>query len=180
MDMGRRMHSYFEQYYNWVEGDPPPFLADDPDVLDQFQQFARMTTKNGLIPYRTEMMVFSDKYPIAGTVDIIFKDKDEYHLYDWKRGSSVNDTTTEHGTGRFEGINASNLMKYSLQMHLYKKILEEYGITIKTMMIVAFKTGAKTHRTYTPLTAVVEPLNLMFPKWDSETDAKKAKKARVF
>ena len=41
-------------------------------------------------PYRTEMMVFDEHVKIAGSIDMLFENKDKtLSIYDWKRSKKI-------------------------------------------------------------------------------------------
>ncbi len=94
----------------------------------------------GMRPFRTEMRIFSEFYRICGSVDMIFVDADgEYRLRDWKRSAKIGDKGFGKAEHPFHRHGTGSYIKYSIQLHVYKTILErEYGILIKDMAIVAF------------------------------------------
>lgn len=93
----------------------------------------------------SEVRIFDEQYLIAGTVDAIFRDvHGDYHLFDWKRSGKLNqelqplfDKFALSGKGCLKHLKDSQLNKYSLQLNLYKFILEKnLGIEIKSMNII--------------------------------------------
>ena len=73
---GTEMHLNIEKFYNQY-----PF----EDASKEFKQFENFHSKyqDELIPFRTELVVFDDYYRIAGSIDMIFKDRNgEYWIYD--------------------------------------------------------------------------------------------------
>jgi PD-(D/E)XK nuclease superfamily len=130
--LGTAMHANIEQYYNGLPHSTDSeewklfegFLADHPD----------------LVPYRTEMCVFADDAKIAGSVDMIYKDGDGYIICDWKRSKEIKMSNKwERGTHPLtEDLDSCNFVHYSMQLSLYKYILQKYyGMTItQTFLII--------------------------------------------
>ena len=64
---------------------------------------------------------------LAGTFDALFFTKgDELLLIDWKRAENLLKWTPDKGIKVMSDHNATQLVKYSLQLHLYKYILENF------------------------------------------------------
>ncbi len=89
---------------------------------------------NNLELYRTEWRIFDDTMMIAGTVDAVFKKTNgTYVLYDWKRSKEITmkgypdfyTGITQKGFGVCSNIEDCKFYYYSLQLNLYKKILED-------------------------------------------------------
>lgn len=78
-----------------------------------------------------EKIIFSKKYKIAGTIDLVIQNKEtgELGLLDYKTNKSI-DKATKYSKQAFPPIdtcNDANFTKYSLQLNLYKRLLEEEG-----------------------------------------------------
>lgn len=99
-----------------------------------------------LIFVEAEKEIFYNHFNIAGTVDCLFKNKDEtYVMVDWKRSKKliVEGTNQPDKRGfQIEIIGLSNLTnssyyRYCIQQNIYKIILEkEYNINIGEMVLV--------------------------------------------
>lgn len=99
-----------------------------------------------LIFVEAEKKIFYNLFNIAGTVDCLFKNKDEtYVMVDWKRSKKliVEGTNQPDKRGfQIEIIGLSNLTnssyyRYCIQQNIYKIILEkEYNINIGEMVLV--------------------------------------------
>lgn len=64
---------------------------------------------------------------LAGTFDALFFTKgDELLLIDWKRAENLMKWTPDKGIKVMSDHSATQLVKYSLQLHLYKYILENF------------------------------------------------------
>ena len=84
-----------------------------------------------------EVPIFSKRFKIAGTVDLILRDKDKVHILDWKTANReiLKDDYWEDAVGL--DIPHNNYYKYSLQVSTYAAILkEEYGISVVDSMLV--------------------------------------------
>lgn len=99
------------------------------------------------IPY-PEMRVYSVKYQIAGTIDILLYNPktDEWLILDWKTNKALYDRGfkgkkgTHAATAKLEDC---NLVHYSLQLSLYQYLLEvEYGIRIKARVLLHLRPNA--------------------------------------
>ncbi len=88
----------------------------------------------------SEARVFSEKYKIAGTVDLIARDESgKLFLIDWKTNRKVIDKNSffENASIPFNEFPNNKFFVYSLQTSCYALILEEeYGIDIYDNRIV--------------------------------------------
>ncbi len=83
----------------------------------------------------SEIKIFSKKYNIAGTIDLILKDKNTNRLYilDWKtsRKEINKEDCFSMAKGPFEELFNNKFYKYSAQLSFYSNILKEnYNIEI--------------------------------------------------
>ena len=143
---GTLLHKAIETWYNgerdetilsqWVDLASPEweqFLSfhDDPDG------------GAGLIPFRTEMRIWSTDHGLAGTVDLLTRNEDgSLSMYDWKRSKHSIDKSNPwktKGTGMLSDVPGTNYGKYCMQQNLYRCILEEfYGYKVSSMYLVRF------------------------------------------
>lgn len=131
--LGTAMHYDIECYYNgW----------DVKNESIEFQYFKKFVGDyKHLKPYRTEWTVFYKEYKLAGSIDMVFEDEDgDLWIYDWKRTKEI--TSESFGnkmalTPCIQHLPDANFYHYSLQLNLYRTILEDkYGKTIKGMCLV--------------------------------------------
>ena len=92
-------------------------------------------------PYRTEMRVYDDQIKIAGSIDMIYKNNDgTFSIYDWKRSKGIetkNIYKKFSTTKCIKHLPDLNFYHYSLQLNLYKYILEKnYDFKIKDLFLV--------------------------------------------
>lgn len=132
--MGTDLHTDIENFYNDIDVD------NNSLEFSYFKKFYD-DYKDIYEPYRTEWIIFSDVLKITGCIDMVFKNKDgSLSLCDWKRSklisySSFNNKT--FGKFPFDKLQDCNYTHYSLQLNLYKTILEKYyNISIKDMFLL--------------------------------------------
>ena len=85
-----------------------------------------------------ELRIFDLETKIAGTIDGLFKNKDGYIIYDWKRTKEIK-YNNYFNKCKFplDNYDDCNFIKYSLQLNTYKYILEKnYNIKIVDMYLV--------------------------------------------
>jgi hypothetical protein len=134
---GKILHEQIEKY----------FLNNEKFTSKEFGLFKDFMIRNSQInPFRTEWRIFDEEYLVAGTIDLVSKNNNEYEIYDWKRSQSIIDDDKKpkikgfigkHGIGDLVHISDTRYNRYCLQQSMYKFILEKnYGISIKAMYIV--------------------------------------------
>ena len=129
LDLGTRVHKWIEDYYNGLD---PELPVNDEVFLDRVLKFKELheTVLHKFTPVRQELRVFSRKWGIAGTLDALKKLNLNYYVGDWKTNKKF--TTDEHSEGRrqkllypFEDMWDNSLNGYSIQLSLYRLILQE-------------------------------------------------------
>jgi ATP-dependent exoDNAse (exonuclease V) beta subunit len=97
---------------------------------------------NKLIPVKTELVVFDPESLIAGMVDMLFYNVSagEYQIWDWKTNKEFKYVCPErHLLGSLFMLQQSDLEVYSVQLGLYKYIIEKYmGIKLGKSYLVWF------------------------------------------
>lgn len=131
-ELGTKMHEKIEKFYNGFE------LELDCPELEQFYQFYE--DHEDLEMYRTEWMIFSEELRLTGSIDAVFKNDDgTLTLGDWKRSKEIKFQSFNNKKGKypFQNILDCNFYHYSLQLNLYRVILEKfYNEKIKDMFLV--------------------------------------------
>lgn len=117
---GTKMHLDIEHFYNGLP------VENDSIEYEYFKQF--VSDFPDLKPYRTEWMVYWEDIKISGSIDMIFENPDGTLLiYDWKRCKEI---SHENGFGKtastpcIRHLPDTNFWHYSLQLNMYKTILE--------------------------------------------------------
>ena len=156
--LGTLMHEAIELYYNGIDVD----LSDTPEKR-MFQEFDKEIKKQGYVPFRTEWYVFDEKEHICGAIDFVMyrPDDDTYHIFDWKRSKQIKRTGNrmKYCLGHLRDC---NFMKYSLQLNVYKYILEtNYGITVASMALVVLHPNQQRHLVYNVLDLQEEVVNML-------------------
>lgn len=139
--LGTKLHKAIEHYYN------EEFELIDENVKSTiewtyFETFAK--NNNKLVPYRTEWEIYDKQLNLAGSIDIVYKNSDgTYDIGDWKRSKEIKVLNNFKNESRLfpplEHLHNANYWKYSLQLNMYKYILEtNYGVKIKNMHLYVF------------------------------------------
>lgn len=129
---GTKMHKMIENYYNSEEN------KENSKEFQYFLSFNK-TIEHQFIPYRTEWSVFDGSLDLAGQIDMIYKKQDgTYALYDWKRSKEIKkENSFEKGLGKLSSLDHCNYIHYSIQLNIYKRILEtRYDMKVSEMCLV--------------------------------------------
>ena len=97
-------------------------------LIDLFDKFYE-DSKDNLIPVKSELVVGDREYGICGMVDQLFFNKkhDELQIWDWKTNKKIG-TKNDYGEKflePLETLDVCELNTYSLQLNLYKHIIEK-------------------------------------------------------
>lgn len=137
-NLGTLMHADIERYLN-----SEPVLNSTSVEFNYFLTFWQcFQQKNPTFkPFRTEWLVYDEEYNIAGSIDGVLQD--EYGrivILDWKRSKEIKLTNKyEKGIGVLSSLDNCNYNHYTLQLNIYRHILEtKYNKTVVLMMIVVF------------------------------------------
>ena len=131
-EAGTKMHYDIECYYNNCPNE------NDSIEYKYFLEF-KETVKH-LTPYRTEWMIWDKELKFAGSIDMIFENKDgSLEIYDWKRSKGIVKTNAFQNakTECISHLPDSNYWHYCLQLNTYKALLEKnYGKKVNGMYLV--------------------------------------------
>lgn len=118
---GTNMHNDIEKYYNGID------VNNDSEEFKYFKKF--LHDFPDLKPYRTEWMVYDEDLKLSGSIDMVFENTDGTLLiYDWKRCQEIQHDA-QFGkyscTACISHLPDTNFWHYSLQLNMYKNILEQ-------------------------------------------------------
>lgn len=133
--LGTQLHEMIEFFYN------EDIITQDICKIEKEWNFFLHFQKDFsyLHPYRTEWYIFSERFKIAGSIDMVFKDDmNKYHIYDWKRSKTIKyKNYYQKGKIPINSLDDCNYNHYSLQLNLYKYILKHcYQLDVQTMYLV--------------------------------------------
>jgi ATP-dependent exoDNAse (exonuclease V) beta subunit len=134
---GTRMHACIE---NDLLGNKVDWKGLETEK-SQYEVVKARLAKSGWRPYKMEMRIYSEKAKIAGTLDcLMVNDDNEYLLIDWKRCKELKTSNMwENAYAPVSHHPNCNYIQYSLQLNLYKYILEHhYDIKVKHMWLCSF------------------------------------------
>ena len=150
---GTKMHLDIEHYYN---AEPIGNLAGDdwsPTLGPEwtyFQNFeATWCTPRGFVPFRTEWLVFKEDIKLAGSIDMIYKKPDgTLAIYDWKRAKEIKyENSFQQMTGPLTHLPDTNYWHYSLQLNIYRRILQElYDVVVSELALVVLHPNQTNYR----------------------------------
>ena len=151
---GTRMHLDIEHYYNATPlcASEIPSLEEGLAALEKdwvpnpgaewnyFCDYERTyVIPKGWKPWRTEWLVFDPEHKVAGSIDMIYMKPDgTLAIYDWKR---IEELKTENrwqsGLGPVDHLPDTNYWHYSLQLNVYRYILQKhYGVVVSELALV--------------------------------------------
>lgn len=138
---GNMMHDFIDRFMNGERQLDPKVKEQLKDELRLFHKALQLTSK--WVPFRTEWFVYTDRCTrITGSLDCVFVNQplmdllhkehnevDVLHLiiYDWKRCKQIR-KFSPWAQGRFpvHTLPSANFYHYSLQLNMYKWILETF------------------------------------------------------
>lgn len=138
-EIGTATHNWIENYFNRIYQE----LPSDLDVIDRINKFNVAFAKHlhKLTPVKFEQRIFSKKWKIAGMIDALFLYNNSVIIVDYKTNKKF--LTDESDRGRYEKLlypfqnyYKNHLNEYSIQVSLYKLILREIGIDVKSCYLL--------------------------------------------
>lgn len=111
------------------------------DVDKEMRLFAQSVATGGLRPLRVGQLIADLDLRLAGRVAFIGKHGDDYEIIDWKRADGITDAQGtpitvnpygRKGTNGYDAHDDTPFWRYTLQLNLYRAILERnYHIPIQ-------------------------------------------------
>jgi hypothetical protein len=154
---GTKLHYDIECYYNNCNSCSSSSTSPIQNSSLEYSYFLKFAEDyKHLKPYRTEWMIWDSDVKIAGSVDMVFQDDassdpnadpDSILIYDWKRCKDITKTSNFNKYATTECINHlpdTNFWHYSLQLNVYKYILERnYSKKVKGLYLVCLHPSNK-------------------------------------
>jgi len=151
---GTRLHKDIENFMNQSVNKEKITHAD---LLEHYQpngnesiewQYFLRFVKNTphLVPFRSEWVVFNEDIRICGTIDMVYEKADgTLMIYDWKRCKEISPNGWSKFSKTIQHIPDSNFWHYSLQLNMYKYILEEkYDKVVSNICLVKLHPNNKS------------------------------------
>jgi ATP-dependent exoDNAse (exonuclease V) beta subunit len=128
--LGTNLHKDIELFYNKEK------IENTSREFNYFLDFHKDNSE--LKAYRTEWEVFDEDFKLAGSIDCVFELNGEYHIFDWKRTKEIKENNSfQEGKYPLRHLPDANYWHYSLQLNIYKYILEnKYGLNIGELNLV--------------------------------------------
>jgi len=141
---GTQVHDWIENFYLSEFVCP----SKEAEESKSFQNFMNFHNEYGWKPYRTEWRVFTEKYKVA----IVFEgsEKGKVKVYDWKNSKEIKtENRYEKGLEPIGHLPNCNFYHYSLQLNLYKWILENhYDLKVEEMGLIIVHENFPTYLKY--------------------------------
>jgi ATP-dependent exoDNAse (exonuclease V) beta subunit len=144
---GTKLHYDIECYYN---GKPN---ENNTIEYHYFKNFLEHIKDLEMEAYRTEWFVFDEDLKLAGSIDMCFTKKDgTIAIYDWKRSKEIKKSSYFGKFSTNPAINHIpdlNFWHYSLQLNVYKYILErKYSVRVSEMKLVCLHPNHSNFKLY--------------------------------
>lgn len=156
--LGTMLHYFIELFYNDYEDRIPDCMKDKP--WWQFKTFHEEIMRGNYEPVLTELRVYDLEYDFAGSVDGVFVRTAEKEaaaregrlpkltLFDWKRCKpfKMKSFTGETAAEPLECFPDASFYKYSMQLNLYKHVIERNtNHRIEAMYLVRFNPASDNY-----------------------------------
>lgn len=141
---GTKMHLDIEHDSNEVE------VSNDSVEYKYYLNFRNDFPH--LQPYRTEWMVYYEELKLSGSIDMVYFNTEDqkFYIYDWKRVKEIkyDDQFCDYSkTPCLNNMPNLNFWHYSLQLGIYKRILEDkYGLKIEGMFLIVLHPDNKNYQ----------------------------------
>lgn len=159
-EAGTAMHLAIEQFLHGA----PEQINSDIKNTPEWRYFLKFWNDCGhdLEPYRSEWEVFTDstttiqhgekerKIKLCGSIDMVFRRKSDgkFVIYDWKRSKEIKaENPFGNGLPPLEHLPDTNYWHYTLQLNVYKWILEKYyGLEVADLYLVILHPDNPSYR----------------------------------
>lgn len=171
-DKGTAVHRFMECFYSGLKFEIPDGL-NNPEIVKAVNVIKPNCKKfiidynNTFIPVVSEFKVGIKEWKLCGTIDQIFLDKKtgKIWIYDWKTNK---DFTTSNRYGStllepFDYLQDCCLTTYSIQLYLYKKMIEEKTNLKIAGCVLVWLGGNESYKTY-PCLNMANECNILVRK----------------
>ena len=149
-EAGTAMHLGIEMVMNGAESEVPKETKITKE-WEFFWNYWREDEKT-YEPWRTEWEVWDDDLKLAGSIDMIYRNKKDgtFAIYDWKRSKEIKmENTYASGFGPVAHLPDTNYWHYTLQLNMYRWLLEKhYGVVISEMALIVLHPNNKNYRRF--------------------------------
>ena len=123
-DHGKAVHKEIEDY---ISSGLAPSSIKAKHGANWFCDYSKGNNHD----FFTEAIIYSEELRLAGTIDLLVHNKsnDTFSIIDWKTNKKIDQNSYQRKMGRKHPTSSlmdCNFTHYTLQMSLYKYILEEY------------------------------------------------------
>lgn len=121
---GTKLHAAIDAYFNNDE-------IDYDKEKQEWKYFLKSQDEYALTAHRTEMILWSEDHKLGGMIDLLVKNSDgTYSIYDWKRCKDKIWREERHwdryGRGPLSNVKDNKYYRYSVQLNLYRELLERF------------------------------------------------------
>jgi hypothetical protein len=148
-EAGTAMHLAIEQF---LHGSPEQIAPETFDSIE-WKYFMKFWKDCGddLEPYRSEWEVWtSNDIKLCGSIDMVFRRKSDgkFVIYDWKRSKEIKaENQFSNGLAPLDHLPDCNYWHYTLQLNVYKWILEKYyGLEVADLYLVILHPDNPSYR----------------------------------
>lgn len=139
-DIGSQIHLYIESRFKDINEKFDTSIYDE-DIQTRLKLFEKVYDKRlfKLTPIAQEVRIFSKRLKLAGTFDALFEHDGELYIFDWKTNKKFTtdkDFSFSNLLPPFHNYKHNKLNIYSIQVSIYRLILESVGIFIKDCVLV--------------------------------------------
>lgn len=128
--LGTQMHANIEAFW---KGEP---VVDDSPEFQFFLQFAQ---DRSLQPFGIELRLHHEPVKLVGTIDFVSLNEDgTVDVYDWKRSGDLSKGWGHCIHPKLTHVPDTKFWRYSLQLNLYRYLLEKNGHRVRNMYLACF------------------------------------------
>ncbi len=162
-DWGTEVHELIEDHINGKQKEQYP-----NEVIEAINFLNTLPKAN----ITSEKRVYSMEWGVAGTIDLVVEVPEGILLLDWKTSKTITiDNPFQKAKEPIDHLDDCNYNKYSLQLNVYKAILEKhYGKKVVAMGIV--KLAKDKPFDYIPINDFSYEVELMMNHWKEKSKKK--------